>query len=264
MISMIREAIQNLDTEFIAKAADCSSFNIPAKYFESKEKKLEIRHLFQVNWFNGSDITFYEKFSPKSYQSGVEQLRGINSKNFKKLFLYKPNGIGPGEIIAYFLFDDVSLGGGGSGGVDLYTSGKEYEMKATRFSTDIGPYGKGKYIWNFKLGGTVGVDKLVTKLKDMKKEAAKTDPSLGKSKEVGYKHYQFFIEYLPEQWKEVLEEYQTKAHTYFGNTPLIAVSAESKGGYEMGDVIFAGSPKKENILIGSQTSGGIKPIIKIK
>ena len=262
---MIREAFDNLDKEFIAHAADCSSFNIITKYFESTDKKEEIRHLIQVNWFDGHDITYYDKFSAKNYQAGVNQLRALNRTSFEKLFFYEKKGFGPGEILTYFLFDDVSLGGGKSAGIDIISSTGYYEMKSVVPSISAGNiWGKGEFISNFMLGGTVGLDKLVTELKDLKKEATKIDKKYGKAKEVGLTHYAFFAQEFPTRWEKVYAEYQTLAYNYLSKSKLFCVANESKASYTLGDIILFGNVKKKHILMGNQTKGSIKPIIRIK
>lgn len=249
-----RELLEELDAEFLAGAEKCTSFNLPKGSFQSLTNKAEIRHLIQKNWFSGKDINFYQTFNESDLKNGIKQLKGLG--DFGKLFGYKPDGTGPGEIMIYFLFDDVTIGGGSSAGLDISTPNAGYELKAVNPIKTAGVWGSGLFVNNFKLGGTVRLDSLVTRLRDLK--AKLTDKKLLSAKEVGHSHYKEFEKLFPKEWKEIVNEYQDQAYSYFKEHDVILLDAKK------GDLIFMGSFNKDSILMDNQTSGTIKPVIRLK
>jgi len=264
---MIREAIalsEELDLEFLAAARNCNSFNLPNGAFESTEKKQEIRNLISTAWFDGAHLETHATFDKDSYQSAVNQIRNLNAKSFLKLYFYDKTGIGPGEILTYIIFDDVSLGGGKSAGLDIVSSNGGFEMKSVQPSFKAGDiYGKGVFVSNFKLGGTISLGKIMVELEDLKKEATKIDKKMGKAKEVGLTHYAFFAEHFPTRWKKVLSAYQTAAFGYFKGHELFCTTNKASGNFRVGDVLLLGKVTKKQILMGNMTSGTVKPILRI-
>lgn len=62
----------------------------------------------------------------------------------KSISLLAPKGIGPGEMVIYFIFNNIGLGGGNAP-IDLYMNGEEYaEVKSVKLV--------GNKMTNFKIG----------------------------------------------------------------------------------------------------------------
>jgi hypothetical protein len=262
---MIREAIEKLDMKFIADAEHCSSFNIRAKEFESLDNKEEIRHIITVNWFGGEAIPRYEKFNRENFEKGIKYLRGKNSKSFEKLFYYKPLGMGPGEVLGYVLFDDVTCGGQGSKAVDLISGTDMYEMKGCVITQKSDFYGSGPFISNFKMGGTKRVDELVTRIYKFKENIRDQLPKkLQNYKEVGTSIFAWMKDIDPKEWKSIEKEFQKIAFDYFESQNLIGIVTKPSSGVSIGDILIFGPIKKSNILLGNVTGGGFKPMIRLE
>jgi len=259
-----RQMLEELDTSFLRNAEKCTSFNFPKGTFEKLDNKEEVRHLINKHWLFDIEPVNFTNMNEGNLKEGVKLLK--NSKNFLHLYTYTPKGIGPGEVMTYYLFDDVKLGGGKSAGVDVICSAGEFEIKDVVPENDSSIYGKGKFVKNFKLGGTKDLAPLITKLRKLKQKAIDDGKITGKSakaKEVGRNHYKVFVEYYTQEWNKILNEYQTIAYNYFKDENVIFFANKNSAGYKTGDVVYFGSINKDNIFMDNQTAGTIKPIIMI-
>ena len=43
----------------------------------------------------------------------IRELKGYGNATFERIYKYPMTGVGPGEIMLYFLLNDCTLGGGG-------------------------------------------------------------------------------------------------------------------------------------------------------
>jgi hypothetical protein len=77
---------------------------------------------------------FYKKATAATFKRDYNNFVDHFSYNAKLISDLKPDGVGPGELIAYLIFDNLTLGGKNSN-IDFYTNGKPFaEMKAGAYS----------------------------------------------------------------------------------------------------------------------------------
>jgi hypothetical protein len=147
----------DFDWEFIKRAQRVTTFNFITKDFESIEnRKKEIQYLFSQTFFPKFDLT-KTVTEVKKYQlnSLIQDLKKEDPKSFENLYTYNLKGIGPGEVLLYFLIDTAKLGGSSSSGADIITvNGIEYEVKAIQKTSD-------NYAIDFKLGGTINLSEYI-------------------------------------------------------------------------------------------------------
>jgi hypothetical protein len=101
---------------------------------------------------------FFEKASAANIKDDYNKFLKAFPSEARAINALKPDGIGPGEILLYFVFDNVGIGGKNAP-IDIYIDGREFaEAKAGGRS--------GTTLTNFKI--TKDSDKAVTRvLKDL-------------------------------------------------------------------------------------------------
>lgn len=246
--------MQNLtpsDMEFLNRAEKVTSFNLQPKDFETNDNKNAIQWLFKSHFFpkfnldktgDGIDMNRLNKL--------IDQLRSENRALLQALHKYPMKGLGPGEILLYFLVKDGYLGGGTSAGVDMTTTSdnKKYEIKACNLSTD-------KFLFNFKLGGTFNTSDLITEALNLKRDAKAGGEGVNTSaiKEIKKQ--------FPTEWNTLEDKYRDRAYeNYFKkHATIFMYNSTSK----MGSIITVKNVKKEDIFLDRVTSGIIKPRIKM-
>lgn len=73
---------------------------------------------------------FYKKATPATFRQDYNAFIDAYPNQAKAISDLKPDGIGPGELIAYLVFDNISLGGK-KASIDIHLEGKPFaEMKA--------------------------------------------------------------------------------------------------------------------------------------
>lgn len=246
--------MSELDMEFIRKAMKVASFNLAAKDFESLKYKKEIQHLFHMNFFPKFDTsTLLDRVDKNEMNRIINDLRKENASNFANLYKYNLKGLGPGEVMLYFILNNGHLGGGSSAGLDLVVGSKGYEVKAVDYS----PQG---YVNNFKVGGTFSLANIIRGVQDLKKQAG-----LGTGSEVNAGELKQIGEKFPNELKKFYDQYADVTYkNYFRNHEIIFLSNKRGGGYQLGDVIEVMKVKKEQIQFERITSGTIKPRVMIK
>lgn len=244
----------DLDMEFISRAMKVTSFNLVSKDFESLKHKKEIQHLFNLNFFPNADMSkMLDRVDQKKMNALIATLRKENSSNFESLYRYNIKGVGPGEVMLYFILNNGHLGGGSSAGLDLVVGSKGYEVKAVDYS----PQG---YVNNFKVGGTFSMADIMRGVQDLKKAAG-----LGSGSEVNGAHLAAIEKQFPEEIKRYYDQYADVTYkNYFKNHEIIFLSNKKGGGYQLGDVIAVMQVKKEQIRFERITSGTIKPRVMMK
>jgi len=259
MNEMAAVNVSDLDVEFLKRAQKITSFNLSPNDFISLKYKAEIQHLFRTHFFPDFDLDKTIKGAPKAstLNKAIQQLKKSNASQFKKLHAYNLKGVGPGEATLFFLLDDAHLGGGASAGADVVIKGAPYEVKAGDLSAG--------YFKNFKLGGTVPIDKMVTaglRIRDM-------DPKIKSmaTEKTGVAGSQINAilrdPKLRSMWKrEVETPYIKAAHGYLSKNPLILMINKTPSKMQ-GEVLYIGKPRLNQIALDVITQGTIKPKIKI-
>lgn len=246
--------MSDLDMEFIARAMKVTSFNLAAKDFENLKHKKEIQHLFHLNFFPKFDMSkMLDRVDERKMSALIKDLRKESGSNFEHLYKYNLKGVGPGEVLLYFILNKAHLGGGSSAGLDLVDVSGGYEIKAV----DASPQG---YVNNFKVGGTFSMADIIRGVQDLKKAAG-----LGSGAEVNGAHLKELEKKFPDEMKRYYEQYADVTYkNYFKNHKIIFLSNKKGGGYQLGDIIAIKQVQKKDIVFERITSGTIKPRILMK
>lgn len=245
----------DLDFKFLSKAEKVTSFNLIEKDFQSPKFQREIRYLYTKNFFPNFDQKLFLKDLDKDkLNKAIQALRKENATNFASLHNFRPGGLGPAEVMLFFLIDNAQLGGAGSGGVDLVVNGKPFEVKSVNVSRD-------GFIKDFKLGGTANLSSIINDAIKLKRQA---DPkATNKPGEINKTQQGKIAEMFPAEWKKIQDRYKKEAASYFGKTNIIFT--RSKGNLsQMGNVLNIGTIPQKAIEIDAFTSGTIKPLIRVR
>lgn len=237
----------SLNKDFIKRAEQFTTFNIFANDLTSVTYKNEVRHIISKNWFpsNKENVYSYELDKTKINDS-IHKLKSINKEGFHRLYSYNMKGIGPGEIMLYYLIDGATIGGGSSAGVDISIEGENYEVKAVK-----SVYNKtleGQYLNDFKLGGTVNLTEVMQGLQELGK-VTKTELPASKVNEIRN----------TKDFKALEELFRRIAAEYFKEHKIIFLD---NGNKNKGEVINISPIEPKNIYIERMTSGTVKPLIK--
>lgn len=190
--------------------------------------------------------SFFKKASDSSIMSAYNSFVSNFPKEAKAIDRMKPEGVGPGELILYFVFDNVGIGGKNAP-IDIYLDGKEY-AEAKGGKTKDG----GKALTNFKI--TKDSAKAVTQLlKDLE--------------EFNDKHMEITGEDLP-GWRGANELTQ-KTLLSWVDIDLKKMAAEMKGGSKKpidlilkkdGDITRKG---ESDAVVNVMTTKSIAPLRKL-
>jgi len=234
--------------DFLSNAEKVTSFNLSAKDFESLQYKREIQFLFTKHFFPDLNPNeFLNKLDTNSLNGLINKLKAMNPGAFQKLHKYNIKGLGPGEVLMYYMLNNAYLGGGSSKGLDIVIdNGTGYELKAV----DI--Y-KGKYAINFKVGGTFDMSDIIAKAMELKEKAGASGEG------VNTKAQELISSKFPKEWKEVVEMFKERSYeNYFRHHSIIFIRNTTKA---MGEILAIKAVKKDDIDLHVITSGTIKPQI---
>ncbi|MCG7944793.1 MAG: hypothetical protein N0C84_00445 [Candidatus Thiodiazotropha taylori] len=245
-------AVRDLDLEFIKKAEVVTSFNIPAKEYEHTKYKEEIQYLICKHFFPKFDLqNTIKSFDTGKYNNVVKNLKAENKVMFEKLFRYQPKGVGPGEIMMYFICDDATLGGGSSAGLDITSGGKGYEVKACALTRE-------GFFENFRIGGTVNISSAMRAASDIKVQLGLPgrETEIGKQQIASIKKSK-----LGKDWIQKVEKpYKEKVLEYFtGHETIFLINSAPKS--MLGEA-FAKTVRMKDIELGAVTNGTMKPMIR--
>lgn len=242
----------DLNFEFIRKAEKVTSFNLVEKDFTSTKFKKEIRYLYVKNFFpNFNTNLFTKQVKADKLNKAITALKKEDATRFNNLMGFTPGGLGPGEVMLYFLIDDAQLGGAGSAGVDVVVGSNKYEVKAVKVS-------KERFASDFKLGGTVPLANLITSLNVLREKLGLGGSRTEMSKSI--------IDQMKTQarseYAKIEQAYQDIAYNnYFKNHEIIFINNNS--GPQFGTVEAIKQVYMPDIMIERATSGTIKPMVKL-
>lgn len=240
-----------LNEDFLQNAQRITSFNITIQDFQSLEFKKEIQFLIQKHLFPQFELSdTLTTLSKEDLNDRISKLKAECPIMFNHLHHYNLKGIGPGEVTLFFLLDDAYLGGGNSAGVDLIANGNEYEVKSVKVS-------KENIAYDFKLGGSVVVDDLMTDLKNLAANCAILfgGNELSKSKITQLK------EHVPDDFYEIEYQYSLRGHKYFQDHQTIFVNNGKNS--KIGNIESVTKVEKDDIMIERISNSTIKPMIKL-
>lgn len=262
----------DLDTEFLRRAQKITSFNLRSFDFESTKYKSEIQFLFKTHFFPEFDLnkTIKGDIKVDEVNKLIEELKKQSRPMYNKLHFYNLKGVGPGEATLFFLLDDAHLGGGTSAGVDLVVGSKKYEVKASLYSKKEGT------VHGFKLGGTVPLGNLVSKIVDLKNQLGMGTKGKGEA-EVNTTQLAELRKKFPREMRQYESEYARVAAKYFGNTPVIFINNNSSSkvdedfpaektrqlSNDAGGIVTIKKVTEKDIMMHVVTQGTIKPKVKI-
>jgi len=249
----------DLDSKFLQRAQKVTSFNLKPVDFQSLKYKGEIQFLFKTHFFPKFDLDQTIKGKPKEQELNnlIKKLRSQDKKYFTALHNYNLKGVGPGEATLYFLLDDASIGGGSASAADINIGSQSYEVKAGSLDGD-------GFFKNFKLGGTVPMDKMVgagLRIRDSDERIKRAG-----TEKNGVNNTQIKMimsnPALKKEWEnEVEKPYRPAAHKYLSKNPLILMINKTPAA-RLGEVLFIGKLKREQIYVDVITQGTIKPKVK--
>ena len=256
----------DLDSEFIKRAQKVTSFNLSPSDFTSLKYKSEIQWLFKTHFFSKKfnlSNTIKGQPSVNELNKLIKGLKAENLSNFNALHSYNLKGVGPGEATLFFLLDDAHLGGGASAGLDIVIGSTGYEVKAGDYSR---PKGQNDYYFkNFKLGGTVPMDRMVKVGFELRDSDPKIKAAGTEKNGVNAKQIEMILSQpeLAARWKKEVEEpYRKAAHKYLTKNPLLCI-INTTPKERKGEVHYIGKPKMNEVFVDVITQGTIKPMLKI-
>jgi len=236
---------------FIKRVTRVTSLNFEAADFTSLKFKDEIQELINVLLFPGFDRSrMSDTINISNLNNCISSLKSENSANFTSLFKsYNLKGIGPGEVMLFFLINKAYLGGGSSN-VDMFVGSEGYEIKAVEVSTD-------GFAYNFKTGGTVPTSNIIEKLYALgqkhKVPVSRTEINKGTLEMLRNKDSKAF--------ESIMDQYVDIAYNdYFKQHKFIFMR---NSGSKMGNIESVKDVKKSDIQFERVTAGVIKPRVKI-
>lgn len=262
-------SMDGLDLEYINDKSVSNAFKLEAKDLQSTQYKNEIRFLIARRYFPGlniSDITISKITNAENLNNSLNALYNNNPNGFTELLTREISGLGPGEILLYFVLDNAVVGGGSSAGIDIIDNGSPYEVKAVNRTSD------GK-LHNFKLGGTVDISSVQSKIMKLKAELLKFDQKIKEGEKTGInsdhikgfedRKFQKHAKGLGlDSWQDLQKEFQEIAYNgYFKNHPIIFIGSKSASKSDLGRVYDIIQVTKNQVGMHQVTSSTIKPFV---
>ena len=238
-----------MDQEFISRAEKTSVFSITSQDVASLNYKNEIRYILNKHWFPDLEHNkiFTESTNFHDLNKSIQLLKLYDPGAFELLYSYNLKGLGPGEIMLYYILNKGMLGGGSSAGIDLIVGDKDYEVKAVRPIKNR--VLEGQFMNDFKLGGTCDLSNIISDLKAIGNVNKTELPGSRINKLRNNKYF-----------KLIEEEYREIAGEYFSEHDVIFMNNSKTN---RGEIIQMNKVHPENIFIERMTSGTVKPLIKI-
>ena len=257
--------IADLDADFLKRAQRITSFNLSSADFTTLKYKAEIQHLFHVHMFPDFDLdkTIKGLPTPRELNTLIQELKRLHPRQFMNLHNYNLKGVGPGEATLFFLLDDAKLGGGTASAADIQIGRESYEVKAGNYNASQKAYK------DFKLGGTVPLEKMVAKAFELRNIV---DPDLKMSRgeqaeKNGVNGQQIKAilndRSLASDWNKNVEiPYGIEASKYLNKNPLILMVNKTPKP-KIGEIYHIGSIDPTKVKVDVVTQGTIKPKILV-
>ena len=129
--------MSDLKWDYVKQALKLKSFSITSKDLQSTTYKKEIQFVVRTTWFPRLDLNDTikgDKFDKDEHNTLLAKLKRLDRENAGNLIHYQMAGIGPGEFMFYFMYDECTIGGGSSKGVDLKIGNNTAELKSIQVS----------------------------------------------------------------------------------------------------------------------------------
>lgn len=244
-------SLLDLDMDFISRVEKVIAFNLTASDFQSLTHKKEIQFVFTKNLFPNFNLKAYavNTIDMVKLNNAIAKLKSYDRDGYNKLHKYTVKGIGPGEIMLYYLTNTGYLGGGQSAGVDLIVGSKQYEIKAVDITGD------GKYAFNFKTGGTFNTSDLIARGLTFKKKVN------GGGEGINTATINEIKKQFPDEWDKLEKDYKKRVYdNYFRNHEMIFINNKTT---KIGEIVAIKKVAMDDIIFERVTSGVIKPRVKI-
>jgi hypothetical protein len=253
----INQDANEVDAEFVAKIEKCTAFSLNSSYFTSLKYKKEIQFLFSKHWFVGFDGHINGPLTAENLSNAVQELKRISSEDFDKLFNYTMSGIGPGEILLYYVYNHATLGGNSSSGVDLIIGSQKYEVKAVKTQKGKNDYSDTTFAYDFKLGGTINIQSVLKSFGDL----AKTHGQFSSGKmEIPNGKMSLVREADEAEYEKIQDEFRDITKPYFGSHSFIFLSNSTK---DLGLPVYVGDVDEKMVYMDRFTSSTLKPMIAL-
>ncbi len=266
-------AAESLDDEFLRRVLGQTAiprFNVKASDFEmTRFYKKEIQHLFLQYYF--PDLRQSNHWPPPDaldvarINKIISHLKSAYKFQFDLLYGMQPKGIGPGEVMLYFLINKAALGGGGSAGEDvIIIGGSAYEVKAAKIARDDA------YAYGFKLGGTLPIVDIMQKLGRLKTKALVLPAGKGRLDgstsltEISTNQIKTLSEKFPNEYDTILSAYKDVAYNAYFKKHSVIFLNNNDSTTVRGYIAAVKNVKKDDIAIQEMTSGTIKPRVLLK
>jgi hypothetical protein len=257
--------LRDLNGDFLKKAMRLKTFSLTSKDLQFLKYKNEIQFIVRTAWFPEFDLNNTisgTKFDKAKHNSTLQALKNIDKINAGNLIHYTMSGIGPGEFMFYFMYNECTIGGGSSKGVDLKIGNNTAELKSIQVSkTARGRIPKG-YINGFFMGGAVDTSKLANKIAiEMKNNGIETGGS-GTGLEFGGAKLDQLKAASPTKYAQFEREFGRLAKTYFDQETVVFIN-NNKRDNTYGEILHVGPVDARNVRMDVITQGKIKPMVKI-
>lgn len=266
--------VSQLKMDFINKCSVSNAFKLDTKDLQSVEYKSEIRFLICRKYFpelQSSDIFLDKLTSAGQLNSKLSAIEALNPRAMAELLqLNSGSGLGPGEALLYFLLDNTVIGGGSSAGVDVIDNGTKYELKAVKLRK------KDMMLTEFKLGGTVDISGIQSRLMLLKRELLQMFPKIKEGEKTGINNdhldgfqHKDFVKLIEDRkdltsFEELELEFAKLAYNeYFKAHPIIFMGSKDSGAKYYGRIFDILEVQEKDIKIHQVTSSTIKPGILI-
>ena len=240
-----------MEKAFIDRVLGVRTFNFRGRDFESTKYKKEIQHIIGMHYFPKFDLNkTLNKLDQNRFNQLVEELRSESSMFLDMLHNIKPSGIGPGEVLLYFLLNNGYLGGGSSAGVDLIDGSTNYEVKAVDVNS------KNEAL-NFKVGGKTELAPIQASLAALCKKYRLPGDSTSVTKTVIDRLKQM----APQEFQFVEDMYVDAVYGYFKGHKVIFMYNSGKS--KISRIAAIKEVQRKDISMERVTSNTIKPLIKL-
>ena len=253
----------DLDRAFIRKALPkIKTLQLTVADFKSLDKKAEIQFLFSAFYFKKKFD--WKKLTIKTLSSkNVEEVNKLikelkASSNFNAIYNYTFQGIGPGEVMLYYLINNATLKGTGGSG-DLRIGNKKIEAKAAGIN------------WTKNTARLFGLGSKALADADKKRIENRLDRLLKKNRMGKYEGNDNISPSIitklrekdPRGMKSLDKDYaKVVVKNYFSKHDMLFFDNEPKSS-RRGEIAFVGKIKQQNIEIHQKSSfhNGIIPIV---
>jgi hypothetical protein len=247
-----------LDSNFMKRATQVTSFNLTANDFTSIRYKKEIQTLYSNYMFPSLDPDkTLTTLTVEAYNRLVRQLKSNSRDQYEKLHYLALKGVGPGEAALYLLTKNGHLGGGSSAGIDLIVGATQYEVKAAKWKSKATK----THVSDFKLGG--GLNEMVAIENDIQNLAYDLKLKPRGAAEISGSLFEQMKAKAPAVYGDIEKRYQNIAGKYFGNHQTIFIQNE-RNQSDFGEILAIKKVRPTDILMERYTSKTIKPIVKIR